>query len=97
MVVAESKPIPVRLDDALIARLDRIADRIGTNRSSVIRMLVSSWVDSFERSGTAALPMNWEDLMADLDGRTTAQLRKDSDVALVREDPGEYKTKKPKK
>lgn len=73
--MAESKPIPVRLDDSLIARLDRIADRIGTNRSSVIRMLVSSWGDSFEATGHSALPADWERIMADLDGRSTAPSR----------------------
>lgn len=88
--VSETKPIPVRLDDALIARLDRIADRIGTTRSSVIRMLVSTWVESFERAGTASLPMNWESLMADLDGRTSSKF------TLVAEDPTPYETKKKK-
>ena len=66
----ETKPIPVRLDDDLIARLDLIAKRIGTTRSSVIRMLVSSWVESFERDGASALPMDWEAVMLQLDGRT---------------------------
>lgn len=69
-VVANTKPIPVRLENDLIERLDRVANQIGSNRSAVIRFLVSSWVDEFERTGHAILPPNWEEILAALDGRS---------------------------
>lgn len=66
-----SKPIPVRLDENLIRRLDAIATRIGSNRAAVIRMLVQIWVEDFEKRGQAALPVNWRGIMDGLDARRT--------------------------
>lgn len=67
-----TKPIPVRLDDGIIARLDTAAKRMGTNRAALIRFLVQTFTASFEKRGQlASLPHNWEDIMRSLDGRTT--------------------------
>jgi hypothetical protein len=68
--VAESKPIPVRLGEDLIKRLDQAAERIGSNRAAVIRMLITQWLDEFERRGVIHLPPNWPEIMQGLDART---------------------------
>lgn len=69
--MAETKPIPVRLGEDVIQRLDVAAGRIGSNRASVIRMLINKWLEDFERGGKASLPPDWEQIMNQLDGRST--------------------------
>lgn len=68
--MAETKPIPVRLGENIISRLDVAAARIGNNRAGVIRYLVDSWLADFEKTGTAALPPDWKKIMAAADNRT---------------------------
>lgn len=67
--VASQKPIPVRLSEDLIKRIDRAAKRMGTNRASIMRLCTEVFVESFEKNGTAALPLDWEKLIQDADGR----------------------------
>ena len=74
--VAETKPIPVRLDEGLRARLKDAAKRMGTNRAAVIRFLTSTFLDHFEQSGgIASLPHNWREIMRLQDGRAFGQVR----------------------
>lgn len=68
--MGETKPIPVRLGDEMITRLDAAAKRIGNNRAGVIRFLVDTWLADFEERGTSSLPPNWEHMLASLDNRT---------------------------
>jgi len=68
--VAETKPIPVRLDDVITQRLNAAASRIGNNRAGLIRMLVNTWLDDFEKRGVASLPPNWQEIIAGTDNRT---------------------------
>jgi predicted DNA-binding protein len=68
--MAETTPIPVRLEKPLIQRLDNAASKIGSNRAAVIRFCVETWLSHFERKGFAALPVNWEQILAEMDGRT---------------------------
>ncbi len=68
--MGETKPIPVRLGDDLIARLDAAAKAIGTTKAGVIRFCVETWLRHFEAHGKiASLPVNWEDLIIWHDGR----------------------------
>lgn len=90
--MAETKPIPVRLGDDVIKRLDAVAGRIGSNRASVMRLLVNTWLDDFELKGKACLPPNWERLMNELDGRTkqatnVVDMVPESDAARVADGP----------
>ena len=69
--VAITRPIPVRLDDDLIHRLDRAAERLGNTRAGVIKLCLAAFLDHFENAGgVASLPLNWRDLVAANDGRT---------------------------
>src|SRR6266481_2690083 len=42
-----TKPVPVRLDLSTIARLDRAAKRLGTNRSALIKFCAQTFVADF--------------------------------------------------
>lgn len=71
LLMPEAKPIPVRLGDEVIARLDAAANRIGSNRAALIRLCLSTFLDYFERrGGIAALPPDWSELFREQDGRT---------------------------
>jgi hypothetical protein len=61
--MAERKPIPVRLGDEMISRLDEAAGRIGSNRAAVMRMLIESWLANYEKHGAACLPADWQRIM----------------------------------
>jgi len=63
-----TKPIPVRLDPSTIARLDRAAQKLGTNRSALIKFCAQTFVADFEAGGeTAILPPNWRKILRRLD------------------------------
>jgi hypothetical protein len=65
------KPIPVKLTEELIARIDRVSEKIGLhNRSAVIKFCVSTFIDHFEQHGETSLPLNWREILRELDGRT---------------------------
>jgi hypothetical protein len=68
----EKKPIPVRLENELIARLDKASKRLGNNRAALIRFCVDSFLSYFENNGgVASLPPNWRELFDAQDGRRT--------------------------
>lgn len=69
-IVAETSPIPVRLSADLIERLDKMADQIGSNRAALIRFCTQTFLEHFEKRGVAALPPDWEQILAQTDNRT---------------------------
>jgi len=69
--MADTQPIPVRLSSDLVRRLDEAAAKIGTNRAGIVRFCVETWLRHFEINGKASLPINWDELMAAQDHRTT--------------------------
>lgn len=69
--MGESKPIPVRLSDEVIKRLDAVAKKSGLeSRTAVIKLCLSAFLDSYEADGAAALPREWKKLLRDTDGRS---------------------------
>lgn len=79
--MGEMKPIPVRLGDRLIGRLDSAAKRLGNNRAALIRFCLDSFLDHFEKmGGVASLPPNWRVLLQEQDGR--------NNVVSVKKSPG---------
>ena len=70
--MADTKPIPVRLPEDILARLDAAAERIGNTRAGIMRFLIETWLAHFERKGFAALPPDWQEIMEAQDGRTAA-------------------------
>lgn len=66
-----TKPIPVRLPESLIARLDKAAAEIGVKRANIMRFCVETWVAHYQKTGKAALPVNWREIIASFDNRRT--------------------------
>ena len=58
------KPVPVRLSEEMISRLDAAAEGLGCNRAALIRMLLCSWIAAFEKEAGGALPGDWRKIMA---------------------------------
>jgi hypothetical protein len=81
--VAETTPIPVRIPRSLLPRLDKAAARLGTNRARLIAFCATTFLNEFERRGTAIMPPDWSDLMLSLDNRT----RESRELALVEDRP----------
>jgi predicted DNA-binding protein len=69
--MSEGKPIPVRLSPDIIRRLDAVAKKTGmSTRASIIKICVTGFLDYFERTGMAGLPLNYREIIQSLDGRT---------------------------
>lgn len=58
--------LPVRLNPDEKRRLQEIADQTGTTVSALIRLLVRSFVEDYERGdGHVSLPPDWRKLLTD--------------------------------
>ena len=66
-----TKPIPVRIPEDWLERIDRAAKRLGTNRARLIAFCAQTFADSFERTGIASMPPNWKEILNSMDGRKT--------------------------
>ncbi len=67
--------LPVRLDPAIDARLERAAKRVGTSKSAIIRLLVKTFVEQVvQPDGSVSLPPNWRNYLRRADGRSQAQV-----------------------
>lgn len=65
----------MRLDPALIKRLDEAAKRLGSNRAALIRFCTQTFLEHFEAGGgVASLPMNWKQMLKQQDGRSNSQI-----------------------
>ncbi|HEX3717027.1 MAG TPA: hypothetical protein VH595_03590 [Verrucomicrobiae bacterium] len=69
--MAQSQPIPIRLPSDMVVRLDAAAKRLGSTRAGVIRFCVETWLRHFEVKGRAALPVDWDEVMASQSRRKT--------------------------
>lgn len=64
-----SKPIPVRIPEDWLPRLDSAAKRLGTNRARLIAFCAKTFADAFEKDGELMMPPNWPEIFAAMDGR----------------------------
>jgi len=64
-------PIPVRLTETQIERLDTVRQTLGTTRTGVIKMCLLAFLQRFEKEGLAMLPPDWEVRLVEMDGRTS--------------------------
>jgi len=68
--MALGSQLPVRLPPDLDARLQAVAERIGTTKSALIRMLAKTFVDQVvDPDGNVQLPPKWRQLLDVADGR----------------------------
>lgn len=86
----ETKPIPVRLTQAMLDRLDHAAKETGlANRTAVVKLCLVLFLDALERNRYRIPGVNVEELIRDLDGRTHRYAETTSDVKMVAERPKE--------
>jgi metal-responsive CopG/Arc/MetJ family transcriptional regulator len=91
--MTRARPIPVKLSDELIARLDSVSKRSGlNNRSAVIKFCCKTFCDYIDRMHIAGLPDEWRQILTDLDQRHHRYTR-----LSVAEAPAEYSAKPPTK
>jgi len=64
-----TKPIPVRIPEQWLPRIDAVAEKLGTNRSRLIAFSGQTFAEFVERNGGASLPPDWSEILADMDGR----------------------------
>ena len=57
----------------MITRINAAVKKTGIPRSSLLRMLVTTWVEAYEATGQAALPNDWKEIIRGNDGRKGAQ------------------------
>jgi len=69
--MALGKQLPIRLEPDIDARLQAAAERIGTSKSALIRMLAKTFCDQvIQADGSVQLPVDWMSLLPDADGRS---------------------------
>lgn len=73
--MALGKQLPIRLDKETEARLESAAQKAGTTKSAIIRMLAQSFVDQVVRAGQVILPPNWSELLPRADDRAAKSRR----------------------
>jgi hypothetical protein len=84
MLLMATKPIPVRIPNEWLPRLDVAAKRLGTNRSRLIAFLAQTFAAEFEKSGMAMMPPDWLEILNSLDGRRNEKPRSNSTAAAVK-------------
>lgn len=73
-----SKPIPVRLTPDTIARLDGVAGVAGLDRSDVIKLCLSRFLDELDANPAELLNRDWKSLLKKQDGRVLRYSRPES-------------------
>ena len=54
--MAGTRTLPIRLDEETIQRLDNAAERMGTNRTALMRLCAVRFLDEFEETGMVEFP-----------------------------------------
>lgn len=88
----KTKPIPVRLPEWIIAKLDSAASKLGYTRAGIIRYCVETWLGHYDKHGTGALPADWDRVIREFDGRTV-ESRKYSEDIVARQSGGAKKVR----
>jgi len=71
--MAYGAQLPVRLEPDVEERLQRIAEKSGTSKSALIRLLAKTFCDhAIQPDGSINLPPNWNALLPQADGRSRA-------------------------
>ena len=90
--MALGSQLPIRLDAVVEARLQAAADKAGTSKSALIRLLATTFVDQcVDSNGRVTLPPNWQDLLPSRDARSDGhrvKIRGDNNATIV----GDFKS-----
>lgn len=60
----------VRFTSEVLSQVNEAAEKFGLTKSAIVKLATALFVDDFERSGFAALPRNWQEILSNLDGRS---------------------------
>ena len=71
--IVKTKPIPVRFSPEVLERLSAVADRLGTDRSSVVRMITRRFLDQYDGDPSAFVGIDFPSLLHHSDGRRTTR------------------------
>ncbi len=64
-----TKPIPVRIPEEWLPRIDAVAKQLGTNRARLIAFSGQTFAEFFEEHGVTSMPPNWSEIFDNMDGR----------------------------
>ena len=64
-----TKPIPVRIPEEWLPRIDAVAKQLGTNRARLIAFSGQTFAEFFEKHGVSSMPPNWSEIFDSMDGR----------------------------
>jgi hypothetical protein len=64
-----TKPIPVRIPEEWLPRIDAVARKLGTNRARLIAFSGQTFAEFFEKNGVSSMPPNWSEIFDNMDGR----------------------------
>jgi hypothetical protein len=64
-----TKPIPVRIPEEWLPRIDTVAKQLGTNRARLIAFSGQTFAEFFEKHGVSSMPPNWSEIFDSMDGR----------------------------
>ena len=71
--MALGSQLPVRLEPEVEAKLERVARRIGTSKSALIRLLARTFVEQMVKpDGAVELPPQWSSVLPPADKRSPA-------------------------
>lgn len=74
--MALGKQLPIRLEPDVEKRLEAAAQKTGTTKSAIIRLLAKTFVDQvIAADGSINMPPKWEDLLPQADGRAAKEVR----------------------
>ena len=81
-----TKPIPVRIPEEWLPRIDSVARKLGTNRARLIAFSGQTFAEFFEKNGVSSMPPDWNEIFDNMVGR---RRRKDrtAEVAAAKAKP----------
>ena len=89
-----TKPIPVRIPEEWLPRIDAVARKLGTNRARLIAFSGQTFAELFEDNGVSSMPPNWSEIFDNMDGR---RRRKDRTAEVAAKTKPALKKAKSKK
>lgn len=90
-----TKPIPVRIPEEWLPRIDEVAQQLGTNRARLIAFSGQTFAEFFEKNGVSAMPPNWSEIFDNMDGRRRRKGSKAEVVAAPKAVKKKVAAKKP--
>lgn len=96
--MSQTKPIPVRLNQQVLERLDAVVENTGFDtRTEIIKLCLILFLDALEQNNYKLPGWNIDEMLKMMDGRTYRYSGEKPDLRMVAEGKREYKTTKKKR